>query len=156
MQFKFLAAASAVLLLCACHPAPPAQVTTQTMSLQANKTPLQRDSLWFDGTLREAAPLPFSVIRSDSDRVTLTWDGDAVELLRDLARARGQVFSYAGVRLPLPVNIDVQGVTYANLLRIVEMQTAWRATMVTYPGQMVLQFMPTVPAEPGRYKGGRR
>lgn len=156
MQFKFLAAASAVLLLCACHPAPPAQVTTQKMSVQANRTPLQRDSLWFDGTLREVAPLPFSVIRSDSDRVTLTWDGDAVELLRDLARARGQVFSYAGVRLPLPVNIDVQGVTYANLLRIIEMQTAWRATMVTYPGQMVLQFMPTVPAEPGRYKGGRR
>lgn len=156
MRILSSAACMAVALLTGCQSAVPVQATTQTMSLQANKTPLQRDSLWFDGTLREAAPLPFSVIRSDSDRVTLTWDGDAVELLRDLARARGQAFSYAGVRLPLPVNIDVQGVTYANLLRIIEMQTAWRATMVTYPGQLVLQFMPTVPAEPGRYKGGRR
>ena len=89
--------------------------------------------------------------------MTFSWNGDAVELLNALARARGQTFSYTGVRLPLPVDIEVQGVTYANVLRMIQMQTSWRATLATYPGQMVLQFMPSVPAAPVRHaKGNRR
>jgi defect-in-organelle-trafficking protein DotD len=104
-----------------------------------------------------ATPLPVALIRANSDRVTLSWNGDAVELLNALARARGQKFSYAGVRLPLPIDIDVRGITYANLLRIIEMQTAWRATLVTYPGQMVLQFMSSLPAQPAYHiKRGKR
>ncbi|MBU9819674.1 DotD/TraH family lipoprotein [Rahnella sp. BCC 1045] len=110
---------------------------------------LSRQQLWLDGDMSAAAPLPLAVIRADSDRVTLSWHGDALELLSALARARGLVFSYAGVRLPLPVDIDVQGVTYANLLRILEMQTAWRATLTQYPGQMVVAFMPSVPERRG-------
>nr|CDM08098.1 conjugal transfer protein [Erwinia amylovora] len=107
--------------------------------------------------MRDTAPLPVAAVHSDSDRVTLSWNGDAVELLSALARARGLAFSYAGIRLPLPVDIEVQDMTYANLLRLIEMQTAWRATIVTYPGQMVLQFMPSLPAGPVRHpQGGRR
>ncbi|MBY4841128.1 DotD/TraH family lipoprotein [Pantoea sp. DY-5] len=124
---------------------PPSYVSQQMMGL------------WQTGSLNQSLPLPVATIRADSDRVTLSWNGDALELLSALARARGLKFSYAGVRLPLPVDIEVQDVTYANLLRIIQMQTAWRATLVTYPGQMVLQFMPSLPAEPGRnHKGGRR
>lgn len=118
---------------------------------------LQLQRLWLEGDMSEASPFPFAAIRADSDRVTLSWNGDAVELLSSLARARGQAFSYIGVRLPLPVDIEVQDVTYANVLRMIEMQTAWRATLVTYPGQMVLQFMSSLPTEPVRHKkGGRR
>lgn len=114
-------------------------------------------SLWQDGSLNPLTIFPVTAIRADSDRVTFSWNGDAVELLSALARARGQTFSYAGVRLPLPVDIEVQGVTYANALRMIEMQTAWRATVVTYPGQMVLQFMPSLPAVQKRQtKGNRR
>ena len=110
-----------------------------------------------EGDLREGSPLPVSVIRADTDRLTFSWNGDAVELLNALARARGLAFSYAGVRLPLPVDIEVQSMTYANVLRTIEMQTAWRASLMTYPGQMVLQFMSSLPAEPVRHKkGGRR
>lgn len=156
MNKKSLIAIPLILLVSGCQLSPPVNNKAISAPVQVRVLQTQRMTLWEEDTLREAAPLPFSVIRSDSDRITLSWNGDAVELLRDLARARGQVFSYVGVRLPLPVDIEVQGITYANLLRIIEMQTAWRATMVTYPGQMVLQFMPTVPAEPGRYKGGRR
>lgn len=148
------------LLLCGCelHPQPQSAVhaLAQTVTLQP-KPSLQLTQLWMDGNLRDGTPLPVASIRADSDRVTFNWNGDAVELLSQLARARGQTFSYAGVRLPLPVDIEVQGVTYANVLRMIEMQTAWRATLVTYPGQMVLQFMPSLPAEPVSYKKrGRR
>ena len=118
---------------------------------------LQLQQLWLEGDLSESSSLPVAAIRADSDRLTFNWNGDAVELLNALARARGQAFSYAGVRLPLPVDIEVQDVTYTNVLRMIEMQTAWRATLVTYPGQMVLQFMSSLPAEPVRHrKGGSR
>lgn len=113
---------------------------------------LQQQRLWLDGNMDVDTPLPVANIRADSDRVTISWNGDAVELLTALARARGQVFSYAGVRLPLPVDIDVQGVTYTNLLRIIEMQTVWRASLHQYPGQMVLEFMPSLPDR----RGGRQ
>jgi len=114
---------------------------------QPTKPSLQMQQLWSEGALKADTPLPVSVIRADSDRVTLSWNGDAIELLRRLAHARGQIFSYAGVRLPLPVDIEVREVTYANLLRMIEMQTSWRATLTTYPGQMLLQFMPVLRAQ---------
>ncbi|WP_058970023.1 DotD/TraH family lipoprotein [Type-D symbiont of Plautia stali] len=158
---KCLIAALPVLLLCGCQlpvqPHTTAQATAQTQPVTPPRTALQMTQLWTEGDLDTGTPLPVSSIRADSDRVTFSWNGDAVELLSALARARGQAFSYAGIRLPLPVDIEVQGITYANVLRMIEMQTAWRATLVTYPGQMVLQFMPSLPAAPVRTnKGGRR
>nr|WP_160174247.1 DotD/TraH family lipoprotein [Erwinia amylovora] len=134
------------------HHAEPAPV-----SAVPSRPAAQLQQLWMEGVMRDTAPLPVAAVHSDSDRVTLSWNGDAVELLSALARARGLAFSYAGIRLPLPVDIEVQDMTYANLLRLIEMQTAWRATIVTYPGQMVLQFMPSLPAGPVRHpQGGRR
>lgn len=129
---------------------PPASVAATSST--SSGVVLQQQRLWLEGDMSTQAPLPVTTIRADSDRVTLSWHGDAVELLTALARARGQVFSYAGVRLPLPVDIDVQGITYSNLLRIIEMQTVWRATLSQYPGQMVLAFMPTI----SERHGGRR
>ena len=156
MKKRILTALPA-LLLCGCQlppqPHAPATATVQRVA-SPPKPSLQLTQLWMEGDLSERSPLPVTSIRADSDRVTFSWNGDAVELLNALSRARGQTFSYAGVRLPLPVDIQVQGVTYANVLRLIEMQTAWRATLVTYPGQMVLQFMPSLPSEPVRYKRG--
>lgn len=159
MKKRILTALPA-LLLCGCqlHPQPQSSATAPAQNVASPPKPSQQlTQLWMEGNLREGSPLPVAAIRADSDRVTFSWNGDAVELLSALSRARGQTFSYAGVRLPLPVDIEVQGVTYANVLRLIEMQTAWRATLVTYPGQMVLQFMPSLPAGPVRtIKGGRR
>lgn len=146
-------------LLCGCQlPAQqPSDVQVAAHTTPQPRTALQMTQLWMEGDLREGSSLPVATIRADSDRVTFSWNGDAVELLSQLARARGQAFSYTGVRLPLPVDIEVRGVTYANALRMAEMQIAWRATVVTYPGQMVLQFMPSLPAAQARHaKGGHR
>lgn len=150
------AACLAVILLSGCqavvtgNTTPPAPVAATLPS--SSGVALQQQRLWLEGDMSADTPLPVTTIRADSDRVTLSWHGDAVELLTALARARGQAFSYAGVRLPLPVDIDVQGVTYSNLLRIIEMQTVWRATFTQYPGQLVLEFMPTI----SERRGGRR
>lgn len=161
MKIFLPAACAAAALLSGCQtyssfsssqPSPAATVITQPP-----RPALQLQQLWLEGDMNGGTSLPVAAIRADSDRVTLSWNGDAVELLSALARARGQTFSYTGVRLPLPLDIEVQSVTYANLMRIIQMQTAWRAVLVTYPGQMVLQFMPSLPSEPARHKkGGRR
>lgn len=156
---KRILTAMPVLLLCGCQLQHQPHGTVAAPAQAVNSPPrtaLQLTQLWQEGGLREGAPLPVTAIRADSDRVTFSWNGDAVELLNALSRARGLTFGYAGVRLPLPVDIDVQGVTYANVLRMIEMQTAWRASVVTYPGQMVLQFMPSLPSEPPRYRKGAR
>lgn len=143
------------LLLCSCQMNPQQNALGQTTNAPP-KSALQLTQLWMEGDFRDNTPLPIAAIHADSDRVTFSWNGDAVELLSTLARARGQLFSYSGVRLPLPVDIEVQGVTYANVLRMIEMQTVWRATLVTYPGQMMLQFMPSQSTEPvGDKRGGR-
>lgn len=161
MKVYFLAACMAVMFLAGCQLPDCKNVQQHTGGSMPSsvplRTPSQLQSLWLEGDIDISAPLPLTVIRADSDRVTLSWNGDAVELLSALARARGLAFSYAGIRLPLPVDIEVQDMTYANLLRLIEMQTAWRATVMNWPGQMVLQFMPSLPAGPVRHtKGGRR
>ena len=159
MKKRILTALPA-LLLCGCQLQSQSHTTGSAPAQSVTSPPkisVQLTQLWMEGDLREGSALPVAAIRADSDRLTFSWNGDAVELLSALSRARGQTFSYAGVRLPLPVDIEVQGVTYANVLRLIEMQTAWRATLVTYPGQMVLQFMPSLPAAPVRTnKGGGR
>ncbi|MBP2199211.1 DotD/TraH family lipoprotein [Pantoea cypripedii] len=99
--------------------------------------------MWDRGIWSSAQPGPSAVriIRANSDSVSFDWEGDAVELLTELARSRGLQFNYSGVRLPLPVTLHVQNMTFANVLRLIESQTAWRATLHQYPGLLQLTFM---------------
>ncbi|QLH64526.1 DotD/TraH family lipoprotein (plasmid) [Serratia symbiotica] len=150
MKMSILAPCMAALLLTGCQTA--SLNHRASSSVAASSRVASGQQLRLEGDMFADTPRPVAVIRADSDRVTLAWHGDAVELLGHLAHVRGQIFSFVGVRLPLPVDIQVQGVTYANLLRIIEMQTAWRATLAQYPGQLVLQFMTAIPERQG---GGR-
>ncbi len=50
-------------------------------------------------------------------------------------------FNYNGVRLPLPVNLHVRDMTFSNTLRLIEAQTARRATIHQYPGLLQVSFM---------------
>lgn len=81
------------------------------------------------------------LLTANSDRLSFDWEGDAIELLNELARVRGMQFNYNGVRLPLPVNLHVQDMTFSNTLRLIEAQTAWRATIHQYPGLLQVSFM---------------
>ncbi|MGO4746433.1 DotD/TraH family lipoprotein [Serratia quinivorans] len=110
-----------------------------------------QNNLYLSGAINQVrAPLFTPDISANSQRVTLNWDGDAVELLSHLARQRGLTFNWTGVRLPLPVNLHVNGVTYQNLLRMIEVQTAWRATLHEFPGQLTLAF-----SQPEKPRGRR-
>lgn len=99
--------------------------------------------MWNNGVWSgsKTAPPLMESVRSNSAGVSFDWEGDGVELLDELARSRGLQFNYSGVRLPLPVTLHVHDMTFSNVLRVIEAQTAWRATLRQYPGLLQLNFM---------------
>jgi len=111
-------------------------LTTQTQSLQ-NATA----SLAMAGAIDQPINGLASPIRSNSQRVTIDWDGDAIELLNQLAQQRGLRFAYTGVRLPLPLTLHAQDVTFESLLRIIRTQIDWRAQLDQQPSELRLYFM---------------
>ncbi|KWS61270.1 MULTISPECIES: DotD/TraH family lipoprotein [Pseudomonas syringae group] len=157
MKYSLWAAPAAALLLSGCQSfceKPPAAPTpSATAAPVLDRVALQQETLWMEGAINTRSTLPTDAIRAQSDLVAVDWSGDAIELLSHLARQRGQTFAWTGVRLPLPVNLKVNGISYANLLRLIEMQTAWRATLTQLPGQLTLAF---AQAEPARKAGGRQ
>jgi defect-in-organelle-trafficking protein DotD len=163
MKPSLWAAPAAVLLLSGCQnfcskpPAPPVHAPAPAPAARVTpvvtRVTLQQETLWMEGAINTRSALPTDAIRAQGDLVVVDWSGDAVELLSHLASQRGQRFAWTGVRLPLPVNLRVNGITYANLLRLIEMQTAWRATLVQHPGQLTLAFAQAAPAKKA---GGRQ
>ncbi len=153
MKLSYLAAPAAALLLAGCQffqekpPVPAAPVPVLA------RVPAQQQALWMEGVINTRSALPADTIRAQGTWVAVNWNGDAVELLSHLARQRGQRFAWSGVRLPLPVDIEVNGISYVNLLRQINMQTAWRATLHQLPGQLTLVF---AQPEPLKKAGGRR
>lgn len=77
---------------------------------------------------------------NDKDFVTISWQGDALQLLTKLAQDRGQRFEYMGVRMPLPVNINVKGVQFDAVLAMLRAQIGYRAVITQVPGKLVLQY----------------
>lgn len=150
MKHLLLTAPAVALLLAGCQAfqsksAPPAAPDPALVRLVA-----QQQVLWQEGVINTPLPLPGDLIQANTQSVSVSWSGDAVELLSHLAVQRGARFNWTGVRLPLPVNIHVRGVTYQNLLQMIEMQTAWRATLHQLPGQLTLAFMPVQTREQAR------
>lgn len=140
-HFVFTAPAVA-LLLAGCQvfqqkAAPPVTPDPALVRLVA-----QQQVLWQEGAINTLSPLPADAIEANTERVSVNWSGDAVELLSHLAKQRGARFNWTGVRLPLPVNVHVRGVTYQNLLLMIELQVSWRASLHQMPSQLTLAFMP--------------
>ncbi|EKS9765576.1 IncI1-type conjugal transfer lipoprotein TraH, partial [Salmonella enterica] len=76
-------------------------------------------TLWDKGVFSGQLPVSTGshLLTANSDRLSFDWEGDAIELLNELARVRGMQFNYNGVRLPLPVNLHVRDMTFSNTLR---------------------------------------
>lgn len=150
MNYFMLPGVLAITLLAGCQAWPPTEPARVAASPDrygaASAVGITRHTqyqMWNNGVWSGEAPgaVPMAIIRSSSAEVSFDWDGDAVELLAELARARGLQFNFSGVRLPLPVTLHVRSMTYNNVLRLVESQTAWRATLHQYPGLLQLNFM---------------
>ena len=154
MELFIFAAPAVALLLAGCQDFyRKAHVDPAVPNPEIVRVIAQQQVLWQEGVMNTPSALPADAIRTNSDLVSVTWSGDAVELLSHLARQRGVRFTWTGVRLPLPVNVHARAVTYQNLVHLIEMQTAWRATLHQLPGQLNLAF---AQAEPHKKAGGRQ
>jgi defect in organelle trafficking protein DotD len=148
MKFPFIAF-SATIVLSGCQPkhtVPPCSLTKIT--IDADRILSTQQQLYLGGSINQK-PLRFPAsFSANSDRMTLAWEGDAIELLNQLARQRDLNFTYSGVRLPLPVSINAKNITFENLLHQLETQIGWRATFEQRSHEIHLFF--TLPDKGGR------
>lgn len=131
-------------LLCGCQTLPPATASTSTapgdLLLSAREAQAGITRLHQSNVINQTTSSFPAALRANSDRITLQWDGDAVELLHTLARQRGYRFVYTGTRLPLPVNIYVSDMTFAQVLDLIRVQTGWRASLALEGVELRLYF----------------
>ncbi|WP_321959538.1 DotD/TraH family lipoprotein [Burkholderia cenocepacia] len=118
-----------------------AQVEIDRQILDASqKIQSAQADLYQAGALNQATTKLPVLIVDDQHRVTLSWQGDALQLLNKLAHDRGLAFSFMGVRMPLPVNIDVKDASYDAVMQMVRAQIGYRADVTQYPSKLVLQY----------------
>lgn len=72
--------------------------------------------------------------------ITVSWAGDALQLLAKLAHDHGLSFAFMGVRLPLPVRVDVQDATIETVLAQLRAQVGYRAQIVEQGDTLMLQY----------------
>lgn len=123
-------------------------VTMQTASTYAIQIHNTQQQLYLAGALNQTTGHLPATFTANSDRLSVDWEGDAIELLAQLARQRSLNFAYTGVRLPLPVSVHVTNITFENLLRQLETQIGWRATLKQQPLELHLYF--ALPDKGGR------
>lgn len=150
MKHFVFTAPAVVLLLAGCQAFQQKPATPPIPDPSLVRLVAQQQVLWQEGVINTLSPLPADAIQANTDLVSVTWSGDAVELLSHLAKQRGARFNWSGVRMPLPVDVHVRGVTYQNLLLMIQMQIAWRATLYQMPSQLTLGFMPAQIREQAR------
>jgi defect-in-organelle-trafficking protein DotD len=149
MKLSYLATFGLLLLSgCQARQSTPPSPSLQPASANSAQLQATQQELYLKGALNQKAPHIPGSITTNSQRVSVDWEGDAIELLAQLARQRGLTFAYSGVRLPLPVSIHVNDITFENLLRQMETQIGWRATLKQPSLELHLYF--ALPDKGGR------
>lgn len=137
-----------VLTACQSTPPPVCPPASAAQQSRAQQTRIHTEALQRAGAINHRTLNLPAPVTADSQRVTVQWDGDAVELLEKLARQRGMHFVYTGTRLPLPVDVNVRDMTFANLLDLLRVQTGWRARIIRTGVELRLYF--SAPQRGGR------
>ncbi|ECE5381115.1 TraH [Salmonella enterica] len=132
------------------------QLVDQELREQAIKIKLSQDELYQAGAINRTRYKFPTIINANSQYVRVSWQGDAYELLEQLAKQRGLQFTSQGIKLPLPLNIDVGGskVTFEQLLTLIRQQTQYRATINQKPGELQLLYL--TPSKKGSFLRGTR
>ena len=77
---------------------------------------------------------------ADQQTISFSWEGDAYQLLSKLASDRGLEFVTVGVRLPLPVAIQVKDKSLEEVLAVIRAQTGYRAAVLLDPTKLTILF----------------
>ena len=117
------------------------QLVDNQIREEAIKITLAQNELYQAGAINRTRFKIPSVINANSQNVTVNWQGDAYELLAQMAKQRGLRFSSQGIKLPLPLNIDVGGATFEGVLALIRQQTQYRATITQKPAELQLVYL---------------
>lgn len=135
MQLTRVALFIAVSGVAGCASQPPVAVdqTGRMLDTQLNESAQKIDRLLGDisraGGLSSVAPKTGTVVLK-GDLVTVQWQGDAPEVLRKLADAKGLKFSVLGRAVPVPISIDATNQSFIDVLQNIGTQLGGRADVV--------------------------
>ncbi|QUE78414.1 DotD/TraH family lipoprotein (plasmid) [Stutzerimonas stutzeri] len=79
-------------------------------------------------------------ITDERQPLTFIWKGDAYNLVQVLANERGYRFVVEGLRLPLPLNMDVKDQPFAVVLDQIRSQVGYRAILTAGGGALTLRY----------------
>lgn len=96
--------------------------------------------LYRSGALGKRMTMPESTVASSAGRVTVSWKGDASQLLSRLASDRGLKFTQMGVRMPLPVAVDVQDAPLPAVLDQIRLQVGYGAVVEQNLATLILHY----------------
>lgn len=96
--------------------------------------------LYHSAALSQNIAKPAVPLMDDAQRVTISWKGDALQLLTRLARDRGLSFAQTGVRMPLPVVINVTDEPLAAVIDKIRVQVGYRAVVDQGQAYLLLQY----------------
>lgn len=118
-----------------------AQVAVDQQILQASAR-IQRSQaeLYQVAALSSPIAQPEVDIKDDGQPVSLSWQGDASELIGQMAIARGLGFVSTGVKLPLPVNLTVKNESFGQVLQLLRSQIGYRASVRQEGDRIVLSY----------------
>ncbi|WP_434523846.1 DotD/TraH family lipoprotein [Photorhabdus asymbiotica] len=116
------------------------QLVYDELSKQAITIKLAQDELYQAGAInRTNFKLP-TVIMNDAQHIRVDWQGDAKELLAQLAKQRGKKFSTQGLSLPLPTNINVVNASYYSVINLIQEQVGYRGVIEDRTDAIILHY----------------
>ncbi|WP_158244276.1 DotD/TraH family lipoprotein [Trinickia dabaoshanensis] len=127
---------------CALQPAPP-DPTGRMLDERLNESAHRIDALLGDisraGGISAVAPRT-GVVLVSGDFITVRWNGDAPEVLRKIAEAKGLKFNVMGKPFPSPISIDATNTDFVTVLANIGTQLGARADVVLKNDELELRY----------------
>lgn len=106
------------------------EVINKNIELAISSIQRTQAELYQYGAINEKAVGISGGIYHDNVRIDMNWNGDAYELLSQMAKQRSFTFRSSGSKLPLPVSLKVSRAQYKDVMDSVQTQIGYRATIV--------------------------
>jgi len=106
------------------------EVINKNIELAISSIQKTQAELYQYGAINEKAVGITGGIYQDNVRIDMNWNGDAYELLAQMAKQRSFSFRSSGSRLPLPVSLKVTRAQYKDVMDSIQTQIGYRASII--------------------------
>jgi len=113
------------------------QIIDASEQIQAAQT-----ELYLAGAINKETVKRSASILDLESKITVSWQGDALQLLNKLAHDQQLNFVFVGQRMPLPVNIVIKDRPYSEVIDMLRAQIGYRAIIEQRPDRLTLHYNP--------------